>query len=77
LTFKKKKKNKKKKGHSYCITWDSDASSSDDEKKAIASIAINKKPSLFDTPSTCFVAKATMVQSDNESVWLQMYQERH
>ena len=52
------------------ITWDSDASSSDDDdsdddkttkKKALASIAINEKPSLFDTPSTCFMAKATKV----------------
>ena len=52
---------KKKKGHSYCVTWDSDDSSSDDEmkitkKKALASIAINNKPSLFDTTSTCFMA---------------------
>ena len=50
---------KKKKGGSYVVTWDSNASSSDDEK-----------PSLFDTPS-CFMAKATKVQtcddgSDNE-----------
>ena len=68
MTFKKKKK----KGHSYCVTWDSDDSSSDDEmkitkKKALASIAINNKPSLFDTTSTCFMAKATKVQSDDES----------
>jgi hypothetical protein len=50
------------------ITWDSDASSSDDDdsdndkttkKKALASIVINEKPSLFDTPSTYFMAKAT------------------
>ncbi|XP_066333176.1 uncharacterized protein [Miscanthus floridulus] len=71
MTFKKKKK-----GHSYCVTWDSDASSSDDDdsdderktikKKALASIAINK-PSLFDTPSTCFMAKSNKVQSDDES----------
>ena len=58
-------------------TWDSDASSSDDDddsddnkttkKKVLASIAINEKPSLFDTPS-CFMAKATKVQtSDDES----------
>ena len=55
------------------VTWDSDASSSDDDdsdddkttkKKALASIAINEKPSLFDTPSACFMAKATKVQSD-------------
>ena len=55
---------KKKKGGSYVVTWDSDASSSDDDKtmkkKALASIAINEKPSLFDTPS-CFMAKATKV----------------
>jgi hypothetical protein len=65
------------------VTWDSDASSSGDDsdddkttkKKALASIAINKKPFLFDTPS-CFMAKATKVQTcddgcdeehDNES----------
>jgi arsenate reductase-like glutaredoxin family protein len=82
---KKKKENdkmtikKKKKGGSYVVTWDSDVSSSDDDsdndkttkKKTLASIAINKKPSLFDTPS-CFMAKATKVQTcdvehDNES----------
>ena len=69
MTFKKKKK-----GGSYVVTWDSDASSSDDDddsddetksskKKALASVAINDKPSLFDTPSTCFMAKATKVQT--------------
>ena len=56
------------------VTWDSDASSSDDDdsdddkttkKKALASIAINEKPSLFDTPS-CFMAKATKVQTYND-----------
>ena len=70
MTFKKKKK-----GCSYVVTWDSDASSSDDDdsdddkttkKKALASIAINEKPSLFDTPSTCFMAKATKVQSHDD-----------
>ena len=64
MTFKKKKKD-----GSYVVTWDSDASSSDDDdtdddmttkKKALASIAINEKPSLFDIPS-CFMAKATKV----------------
>ena len=71
MTFKKKKK-----GGSYVVTWDSDASSNDDNdddsdddkttnKKALANIAINEKPSLFDTPS-CFMAKATKVQSDDE-----------
>ena len=65
MTFKKKKKD-----GSYVVTWYSDASSSDDDdsdddkttkKKALASIAINEKHSLFDTPS-CFMAKATKVQ---------------
>jgi hypothetical protein len=57
------------------VTWDNDASTSDDDdsdddkttkKKALASIDINDKSSLFDTPSTCFMAKATKVQSDDE-----------
>jgi hypothetical protein len=52
------------------VTWDSDASSSDDDdcdddkttkNKALASIAINEKPSLFDTLATYFMAKATKV----------------
>ena len=67
---------KKKKGSDYVVTWDSDGTSddedddsSDDEKKTskkkpLASIAINNKPSLFDTPSTCFMAKSTKVQKD-------------
>jgi hypothetical protein len=62
------------------VTWDSDVNNSDDDKttkkKALVSIAINEKPSLFNTPSTCFMAKATKVQTcddgcdeehDNES----------
>ena len=68
---------KKKKGGSHVVTWDSDASSSDDDndsddnkttkKKVLASIAINEKPSLFDS-SSCFMAKATKVQTcDDES----------
>jgi hypothetical protein len=65
MTFKKKKN-----GGSYMVTWDSDAFSSYDDdsdddktikKKALASIAINEKPSPFDTPSTCFMAKTTKV----------------
>ena len=64
---------KKKKGGGYVVTWDSDGSSdsdssSDDDKKsikrALASIAINDKPSIFDTPSTCFMAKPTKVKYD-------------
>ena len=55
------------------VTWDSDASleaddSSDDDKKskkkALASIAINNKPSIFDTPSTCLMAMPTKVKYD-------------
>ena len=50
------------------VTWDSDGSSNDDDssdndkkslKKALASIAINNKPSIFNTPSTFLMAKAT------------------
>jgi hypothetical protein len=52
-------------------TWDSDDSSSnngeDGRKKGHASIAIQEKISIFDTPSTCFMAKATMVQSNDDS----------
>jgi predicted nuclease with TOPRIM domain len=65
----------KKKGSGYMVTWDSDGtndsdhdSSSDDGKKAIkralASITINDKPSLFDTPSTCLMTKPTKVKYD-------------
>ena len=55
------------------MTWDSDASledrdSSDDDKKskkkALASIAINNKPSIFNTPSTYLMAKPTKVKYD-------------
>jgi DNA repair exonuclease SbcCD ATPase subunit len=62
---------KKKKVGSYVVTWDGDASLSDDndsdddkttKKKALARIAIQEKPSFFDTPS-CFMAKATKVQT--------------
>jgi hypothetical protein len=70
MTFKKKKKE-----NGYVITWDSDGTndsdndnSSDDDKKAmkraLATIAINDKPSLFDTPSTCLMAKPTKVKYD-------------
>jgi hypothetical protein len=70
----KKEKNmtfQKKKGGGYVVTWDSDASSEDDDssdddkkskKKALASIAINNKPSIFDTSSTCLMAKPTKIK---------------
>jgi hypothetical protein len=77
---KKKKKEKKmtfkkKKGSGYMVTWDSDCTndsddddSSDDDKrsikKALASITIHNKPSLFNTPSTCLMAKPTKVKYD-------------
>jgi hypothetical protein len=74
---KKKKKEKKmtfqkkKNGGDYVVTWDSDGSSNDDSsdddkkslKKALASIAINK-PSIFDVPSTCLMAKPSKVKYD-------------
>ena len=59
-----------------CLNWRSDFiikdrqhdDSSDDDKKslkkALASIAINNKPSIFDTPSTCLMAKSTKVKYD-------------
>ena len=68
----------KKKGGGYVVTQDSDGSldsdgQSDDGKtsikKRLASIAINNKPSIFDTPSTCLMAKPTKVKynvSDND-----------
>ena len=65
---------KKKKGGGYVVTWDSDGTSDDDDgssgddkksiKKALASITINNKPSIFDTPSTCLMAKPTKVKYD-------------
>jgi hypothetical protein len=71
MTFKKKKRS------GYVVTWDSDCTedsddddSSDDDKKsikkALASITIHNKPSLFNTPSTCLMAKPTKVKY-NES----------
>jgi flagellar hook-length control protein FliK len=75
ITFKKKKKES-----GYVVTWDSDCNedsddddSSDDDKKpikkALASIAIHNKPSLFDTLSTYLMVKPTKVkyeESDDE-----------
>jgi hypothetical protein len=64
MTFKKKKE------IGYIVTWESDCTEDSDDctedsddssdndkksiKKALASIAIHNKPSLFDTPSTCY-----------------------
>jgi hypothetical protein len=69
MTFKKKKES------GYVVTWDSDCAndsddddSSDDDKrsikKALASITIHNKSSLFDTPLTCLMAKPTKVKYD-------------
>jgi hypothetical protein len=64
---------KKKKGEGYVVIWDRDGSSDSDGssdvdkksiKKALVSITINKKPSIFDTPSTCLMAKPTKVKYD-------------
>ncbi|XP_066391972.1 protein pxr-1-like [Miscanthus floridulus] len=64
---------KKKKGGGYVVTWDSDGSSdtndsSDDDKKsikkALANITMNDKPSIFDTPSACLMAKPTKIKYD-------------
>ena len=64
---------KKKKGGGYVVIWDSDGSSDSDDssddgkksiKKALASIAINNKPSIFNTSSTCLMAKPTKVKYD-------------
>ena len=58
-----------KKGGGYVVTWDSNGSldsddSSDNDKKsvkkALASIAINNKPFIFDTPSTYLMARPTL-----------------
>jgi hypothetical protein len=59
----KKESSHKKKNDSHVATWDSD---DEDYKKGHASIAIQEKSSIFDTPS-CFMAKAAKVLSDDES----------
>jgi hypothetical protein len=75
MTFKKKKESY------YVVTWYSDCSNdsddddlSDDDKRSIkkapVSIAIHNKPSLFDTPLTCLMAKPTKLkynESDDEN----------
>jgi hypothetical protein len=54
----------KKKGGDFIVTWDSDVFDESDDDD-IASIAISNKPSLFDTTSTCLMAKPTKVQYDD------------
>jgi hypothetical protein len=53
------------------VTWESDNEDDDEEEssnKAFASIALSKKPSLFDTSPSCFMAKgATKVQYDENN----------
>ncbi|XP_066351268.1 nucleolar protein 12-like [Miscanthus floridulus] len=47
--------------------YDDDDSSDDNKKspkKALVSIAINNKPSIFDTPLTCLMAKPTKIKYD-------------
>jgi hypothetical protein len=75
--------NKKKKGGGYVVTWDNDdsndddeESSSDDEKpirRAIASIALSNKPSLFDTTSTCLIEGLSLVLVINDTKLLIPY----
>jgi SMC interacting uncharacterized protein involved in chromosome segregation len=57
----------------YVVTWDSDGFLDSDDssdggmkslKKATSSITINNKPSIFDTPSTCLMAKPIKVRYD-------------
>ncbi|XP_066374553.1 protein PXR1-like [Miscanthus floridulus] len=64
---------KKRKGGCYVATWDSDISLEDDDssdddkkskKKALASIAINNNLFIFDTSSTCLMAKTTKIKYD-------------
>jgi hypothetical protein len=55
--------NKKKKGGGFVVTWDNDVSDENDDD--IASIAISNKPSLFDTTSTCLMAKPTKIKYDD------------
>jgi hypothetical protein len=76
LKLKKNKKDKKKKkekrnftinknkGGGFIVTWDSDVSDESDNDD-IASITISNKPLLFDTTSTCLMAKPTKVQYDD------------
>jgi hypothetical protein len=63
----------KKKGGGYVVTWDSDGSLNSDDssdngkksiKKALASIAIYNKPSIFDSLSTRLMAKPTKIKYD-------------
>ena len=70
--FEKKKREarmtlKKGKDGAFVVTWESDNEEEEEESsnKALASIAINKKPSLFSTSHSCFMAKETKVQYDD------------
>jgi hypothetical protein len=73
--FEKKKREakmtfKKGKDGAYVVTWDSDDEDDDEQEtsnKALASIAINKRSSLFDSSSSCFMAKDTKVHDDDSS----------
>ena len=61
---------KKGKDGAFLVTWESDDEDDDDEQdkksnKAFASIAINKKPSLFSSSPSCFMAKETKVKYDD------------
>jgi hypothetical protein len=75
VKFEKKKREakitfKKGKNEAYVVTWESEEEEEESSNKAFASIAINKKPSLFGSSSSCFMAKEAKVlydESDDES----------
>jgi hypothetical protein len=61
---------KKGKNGAYVVTWESDEEEEESSNKAFAFIAINKKPSLFGSSSSCFMTKETKVlydESDDKS----------
>jgi hypothetical protein len=69
--FEKKKREakmtfKKGKNGAYVVTCESDEEEEEESSsnKAFVSIAINKKPSLFGSSSSCFIAKETKVLYD-------------
>jgi len=62
---------KKNKRHVYCVEWDCDASTSEDEEKtpstSLAGIVINKNISILDTPS-CLMSKGPKVQFNERTI---------
>jgi hypothetical protein len=58
---------KKGKNGAFVVTWESDNDDEDEDtsNRAMASIAINKKSSLFSSSPSCFMAKETKVHYDD------------